>query len=275
MMNINNYGKEIWSRLDSKIPKEQFTYIFNSFLNSYFEIIPIVKKKTKILDVGCGGGLLIDYLKIHGFDIEGCDNYQYDYNTKKTIEVLKNYKSIHQNDIYNFSSNKKYDLILLSNVIEHLDDWKEGLRLVKKLLNKNGQIILLFPNYSFKVEMHFMIPILFNKNITYYFMKNIIKNTEIKNNRVGLWKSLNFVKPSEISNFFLEDHYHVTFDKDYNSRLVKRLIESHRKKEKNRNLLHFFLFSTAKLISTTGLISLYKYFPIMLHPFVKMVIYKK
>ena len=199
-MNINNYGKEIWSRLNNEIPKEQFTYIFNSFSNSYYEIFPIIEKKTKILDVGCGGGLLIDYLKIQGFDIEGCDNYQYDFNTKKTIEVLENYNSIHQNDIYSFVTGKKYDLILLSNVVEHLDDWKEGLRLVKKLLNKNGQIIMLFPNYSFKVEMHFMIPIIFNKNITYYFMKNTIKNTETKNNRVGLWKSLNFVKPSEISN---------------------------------------------------------------------------
>ena len=105
-MNILEYEVKLRSKAKEKISPVQFNYMFNSFVNSYEEIFPYLDKNKNILDVGCGGGLLVDYLIVNGYLVEGCDNYQYDTNTRQMIEIIDNYDAIHKHDIYSFNSKK-------------------------------------------------------------------------------------------------------------------------------------------------------------------------
>ena len=68
-----------------------------------------------------------------------------------------------------FKPRKKYDIIYSVNVFEHLLDWKLYIDKTKEWLKPQGVNIILCPNYSFPYESHFKIPILLNKEITYFF----------------------------------------------------------------------------------------------------------
>ena len=105
------------------------------------------------------------------------------------------------------SSHNKYDLIFCINVFEHLYDWRNFLEKISFLLNENGKLIVLCPNYGFPYESHFRIPVIFNKKITFYIFKKLIRVFENKNDCVGLWDSLNFVKKREIMNHLKDSKY--------------------------------------------------------------------
>ena len=107
-----------------------------------------------ILDVGCGAGVLTkmiaDFLKpeqVLGVDIsKTMIDTANKLNTSKNIE----YKSI---DIYKFNNSNKYDLVACADIIEHVEDDIEFLRILSKFSDK---IIIRVPmedsifNYLFK-----------------------------------------------------------------------------------------------------------------------------
>ena len=273
-MNTAEYEDYLRAKIDNKVSNIQFNYMFNSFLNAYSEITTHLDKEKKILDVGCGGGLLVDYLIINGYEAEGCDNYQYDKNTKQMVEIIDNNRAIHKNDIYNLNFTKKYDLIFLSNVIEHFDDWQNALKKIEKILKDDGIIIFLFPNYSFKIELHFILPIIINKNITYSIFKKKIHNLEKVNGRIGLWDSLNFIKPKDLVNYFSKKNYELSVDKDYFSRMLDKALINSKKNNKKKSLLFLTLIFLSNVVSYTGLIKVYKFIPLIFHPFVKLIVKK-
>ena len=77
-----------------------------------------------------------------------------------------------------FRPEKKYDIIYSVNVFEHLSNWELYLDKTRDWLKPSGVNIILCPNYSFPYESHFKIPILLNKNTTYFFLK--IKLIDLK-----------------------------------------------------------------------------------------------
>ena len=278
MLSLNNYKKEIETKTINSIPKEYFDNYFNSFINSYFEIKDIVSKNQKILDVGCGGGMLVNYLDINGYDIEGFDNYLYNPHTKSINSVINHKNLVHNADIKSFKSTKKFDVIFMSNVVEHLYDWKKDLEYVKNFMTPDGEIVFLLPNYNFPIEFHFMIPIIMNKKITHKIFKKRIENFEKAHSRFGIWDSLNFIKPIDIELFFSKDVYKVTYDKKYFERLLLRLIENAKNKniilKKKRNIIHKFLIFFSFIFLKFKMIKIFRYLPLKFHPFIKIIVKK-
>ena len=101
-----------------------------------------ILKEIEILDLGCGGGLVCEPLARLGAKVTGIDFI------KKNIENAKiharfskldiNYK--HQ-DLLSLKLNKKYDVILMLEVIEHIENWKNVVINVLKYLKPKGKII--------------------------------------------------------------------------------------------------------------------------------------
>mgnify|MGYP001180285947 FL=1 len=276
-MEISVYKEKIRNATSDSIPKNYFDGYFNAFYSAYCEIKDLIQKDQEILDVGCGGGLLVNYLSTQGYKISGFDNYLYNPHTKAINNAINSKDLVVNSEIKDFKSKKKYDLIFLSNVIEHLHDWKGCLRHLEKLLKHEGRIVLLLPNYNFPVEFHFMIPIIINKSITYKIFKNRINNFEMIHKRHGIWDSLNFITIKQIKKFFMKNNYIVTIDKNYIKRLIIRLTMNAKNKnnEKRRNLLHSLLVIIANFFVNSNLINAYIYLPQSFHPFIKIIVTKK
>jgi SAM-dependent methyltransferase len=117
----------------------------NLFLKNNSHIIKYLKKKKpgKILDLGCGMGWFMSALS-KKWDKEGVDCSQF------ALKNASNFCHTVLSDVlfYTQKCNKRFDYILLSHVIEHLNNPVLVIRNIKKLLKKNGELILETPDFD-------------------------------------------------------------------------------------------------------------------------------
>ena len=77
----------------------------------------------KILDIGCGGGLLSEPMSRLGAEVTGIDASEKNINVAK-IHSLKNKLKIKYicSSPENLKTNEKFDVILNMEIVEHVDD---------------------------------------------------------------------------------------------------------------------------------------------------------
>ena len=123
-------------------------------LISHFELNPNSEKpleKLKILDIGCGGGLLCEPLSRLGAAITGIDA------SNDNIEVAKLHsKEMNLNIEYifcspeNLSFKDDFDVILNMEVIEHVSDVNMFIQNCSKLIKENGIMFVATINKNLK-----------------------------------------------------------------------------------------------------------------------------
>ena len=102
--------------------------------------------KLECLDIGCGGGLLSERIARLGASVTGIDI------TQNSIEIAKmhafnsglniNYINTDISLFIKNNSSKKFDLVIASEVVEHLDNRILFFEEVSKLLKNRGILIL-------------------------------------------------------------------------------------------------------------------------------------
>ena len=120
-------------------------FIKERILNKYQELdnLKNIFKNKKILDLGCGGGILSESLAEEGAELIAIDQSKKLINEAKKRAKLKNFKINYQcKSIKNLKEKKmKFDIIICLEVIEHVEDYKSFLKFTFECLKKNGIII--------------------------------------------------------------------------------------------------------------------------------------
>ncbi len=142
---------------NKKLPGLRFPY------KKHFELISKHSPGNKILDYGCGNANLVINARNAGFL---CDAVEFN---PAHIEILK--KSIPAANFYlidDFLTNTSstYDVIRLSNVLEHLEDPGGILNILAKKLTTNGILLIEGP-----IETNFSFALLIRK-IYFKLLKN-------------------------------------------------------------------------------------------------------
>ena len=108
-------------------------------------------KNVKILDIGCGGGLLTEPMKKLGANVVGIDA------SEKNIQVAKIHSKKNNLDIEyqcaspeKFSTKVKFDVILNMEIVEHVEDVDFFLKSCTKLLKKEGIMFVATINKTLK-----------------------------------------------------------------------------------------------------------------------------
>lgn len=101
------------------------------------------KKKINLLDIGCSTGFFIEAAKKEGWNCEGLE-----LNPSAVNFGLKRGLRIFQSTLENFKTKKKYDIITLFDVLEHLSNPRQMINQTKKLLKKNGLLYVYVPNWN-------------------------------------------------------------------------------------------------------------------------------
>ena len=150
-------------------------------------------KNLKILDVGCGGGIICEPLARLGAKVTGIDFAPNNIKAAK-IHSKKNKLTINYvyKDIEKSKLNKKFDIVLMFEVLEHLDNWKKTIKNIKKNLNKNGIIIISTINRN-------LISKLFAINIAENILNWIPKGTHDYNK---------LIKPEELKKTLSKENLH-------------------------------------------------------------------
>ncbi len=150
-------------------------------------------KNLKILDIGCGGGIICEPLARLGAIVTGID---FAPNNIKAAKIHSKKSKLKINyickDIENSKLDQKFDIILMFEVLEHLDDWKKTIKKIKNNLNKNGIIIISTINRN-------SISKLFAISIAENILKWIPKGTH------DYYK---LIKPEELKKTLTQENFH-------------------------------------------------------------------
>ena len=139
--------------------------------------------EAEILDLGCGGGLVSESLAKLGAVVTGVDF------VKENIKIASDHASKNNLNINYINQNieklkikKKFDVIIMFEILEHLDDWKVFIMKIKKNLKRNGILIISTINRN-----------VISKISAIYIAENILKWIP-----KGTHEFNKFIKPSEI-----------------------------------------------------------------------------
>ncbi|MDC3114504.1 bifunctional 2-polyprenyl-6-hydroxyphenol methylase/3-demethylubiquinol 3-O-methyltransferase UbiG [Candidatus Pelagibacter sp.] len=155
---FSKIAEEWWDPTGKFKPLHKFnpiriSYIKNNIISSFKLDAANNKplKKVKILDIGCGGGLLSEPMSRLGAEVIGIDA------SNKNINVAKLHAKKNNLDIKyicsspeNLNTKIKFDVILNMEIIEHVEDVKIFLNSCSKLLKKNGIMFVATLNKTLK-----------------------------------------------------------------------------------------------------------------------------
>jgi len=102
-----------------------------------------VTKKSRILEVGSGHGFFLEEMRKKGYNISGIEI------SKEKKQILKKVTTakVHNVNLLDETLDiEKVDVIVLFHVLEHIDDPIKLLKNLKKLLKKDGTLIVEVPN---------------------------------------------------------------------------------------------------------------------------------
>ena len=154
---FSRIAEEWWNPTGKFKPLHKFnpiriSYIKNNIINS-FKIQNKKKplEKIKILDVGCGGGLLSEPMTRLGAEVVGLDASDKNINVAK-LHAMKNNLKIKYfcTSPENYKAKYKFDVILNMEIVEHIEDIDLFLRACSKLLKKDGIMFVATLNKTLK-----------------------------------------------------------------------------------------------------------------------------
>ena len=113
----------------------------------------LMKNQTgRILDVGCGIGSNLDILSHYG-DLVALENnktaLEYAKN-KSVVDVYKGYLP----DMVPDEVEGPFDLIVMYDVLEHIDEARDALKTLKRLAKPGGRLMITVPAYQFLWSKH-------------------------------------------------------------------------------------------------------------------------
>ncbi len=177
----NKYGEYniLFDRIN--IPSFSIAYSWQKTKRKIYNLGKVViedklkdKQEVKVLDIGCGdGGDIFRWAfsfknkNVEFFGLELSDPFV---RFAKEVVKKKNLEncSFEKMDVEKDGIKGKFDLVLVSEVLEHLKDPKALLERINSILNKSGYIIISTPNSNNLVKYPFLL------------LKNIISKSNTK-----------------------------------------------------------------------------------------------
>jgi ubiquinone/menaquinone biosynthesis C-methylase UbiE len=146
-------------------------------------------KQRFILDIGCSGGILLDELKMNGFNnIYGIDASESGINICK----LKKHNNVLVMDgaQTGFADNM-FDVIIASNVLEHIENDEKAIIEWNRILKYNGLLILFVPAFQILWSHHDIVNEHFRRYSMNEFKRKVAGNFIIM--KISYWNSLLFL----------------------------------------------------------------------------------
>ncbi len=154
---FSKMAEDWWDPVGKFKPLHKFNPIRIEYIkNNIVKTLRLKKGKkplenVKILDIGCGGGLLSEPMCRMGADVTGIDASSKNINIAK-VHARKNNLKIKYicSSPEKLKTNLKYDVILNMEIIEHVENVPIFLNSCTKLLKKNGIMFVATLNKTLK-----------------------------------------------------------------------------------------------------------------------------
>ena len=203
---INLFYEKFYNDLYAffKNPEERFISQFNSgeykfnILKKYMNF----DNTKSVLEIGCGAGGILSFFQSKKCEVVGIDyeNDHLEYARKKNILAYSNYEKI----------NQKFDIIILSHVLEHLVSAENILDICKKLIKKDGLIYVEVPSIE-SIPKHYDCDIrnfLHIAHVTHFTKNTFINFMNVKGFNVKYMNNLihSLVYPAETNKKIINNY---------------------------------------------------------------------
>ncbi len=120
--------------------------IKSSRYSSHDYALRLTGKDKDILDIGCGEGFFASKLKMNGHRVTGIDFLA----TPANLQAMESYSQMNLDtgELGAVLGGRRFDYVLLLDVLEHLKDPERLLSEAKKALRPGGRIIISVPNIA-------------------------------------------------------------------------------------------------------------------------------
>jgi SAM-dependent methyltransferase len=139
-----------WYHRDRKLPKRVITsknFTYRIMLN----ILDRYCKSRDVLDIGSGVGTVDFYLAKKGKDVTGIEISERAFKiAEKSSKIFRLQKKVHfrRIDIFKTNIDKRYNFVVCSEVMEHLADDKKAIKIISKIVKKEGLLMLTVPSIN-------------------------------------------------------------------------------------------------------------------------------
>lgn len=177
MDKIKNHYEKYWSDKDNSFEMYERNYILDQFF----------QKEDKVLDVGCGDGVVADFLqkkcgaKVIGVDIS-------EKAIKQAIQKGIDARQINAEEKLPFS-NQTFDAVFWGDNVEHLFNPLETAKEIKRVLKTGGRLIISCPNMGYW------------RYRIYYFLNGKLPDTEWTGNPIWSWSHIRFFNLEVLKDF--------------------------------------------------------------------------
>lgn len=107
-----------------------------------------LKQKSSLLDIGCGTGAFMDFMKKKGFEVLGVES-----NKKARNICIENKLQVYATEEGLVSNS--FDMISLWHVLEHLPEPEEKLVAYRDSLKPGGLLVIAVPNFESHDRIHY------------------------------------------------------------------------------------------------------------------------
>jgi ubiquinone biosynthesis O-methyltransferase len=129
----------------------------------------------RILDVGCGNGVISRHLGRLGYNVLGVDVSDKTIEMAKAIDPMPNVVFMKKSAEELVASGEKYDAVICSEVLEHLDNPDSLLKVLAASLTDNGKLIITVPNGNGPRETLVTKPVLNMRRKNNWLWKAIVR----------------------------------------------------------------------------------------------------
>ena len=174
-------GNIIYSTMTSKEKIEQYQQIIR---DAEWEKIAIyIPEKSHFLDVGCGAGYsLMRASQDLNCEVNGIDADPGSHGVGRFIKEIVKTVPIKQGFAENLPyENESFDVIYSSHVLEHVNDEAKSLAEMKRVLKKEGVLIIGMPTSNMAI-LNYISQLIFTTHVKIYeFFRNVFSKNALKN----------------------------------------------------------------------------------------------
>lgn len=181
------YYQESRGSYEKKYSANELLHINNMIKQKYMVLHNLLrlekKSKKSILDIGAGEGWVLNYFKNEGWDCTGLDFSKYGCSMHnpdcvKDLIIGDVYENIH----LLLSQDRKFNIIWMGNLLEHVSEPYELLSLIKGLVAKENILVVVVPN-DFSATQELLLTekyisrpfwILYPDHISYFNRKGLV-----------------------------------------------------------------------------------------------------